>query len=356
MFVKSKGLGVNDIEIKSENLDFYKFTVDNSNECIIWLDDKGKIIYVNNALSKLSGYTKAELKMMHLIDIDSSFTKSNLKNIIKTIKNENNYTLTTSHKNKNGNIYFVQMSIYRFCHKNKTYICAMCQDISENIDYKKQIKKINQELKKSIEEKETFLREIHHRVKNNMEIISSLLNMQYRRNKNKNIKYILQESVSRINAMALVHEFLYLGDNLFYINLKNYITRLIEDIKGLYLSNKTHLSVDLNIDELTLSTNRCIQIGMVLHELSVNSLKYAFKENRDNLLCIYIKNIKNNIHIKIRDNGDGVRDIDLIYKNDSIGMQLIHSIVEDQLDGTVEFINNRGLECNIYFSKKEIIC
>jgi two-component sensor histidine kinase len=153
--------------------------------------------------------------------------------------------------------------------------------------------------------------------------------------------------------MALVHEFLYLGENLAYINLEDYIKRLVEDIKELYISNDTHLNVDLNIDELIFSTNRCIQVGMVLHELCVNALKYAFKENRDNLLCIHIKKSKDNIHLKIRDNGSGLENIDCLYKTDSIGMQLIHSIVEDQLDGTIEFRNNRGLECNIFFPLKE---
>ena len=92
---------------------------------------------------------------------------------------------------------------------------------------------------------------------------------------------------------------------------------------------------------------------MVLHELCVNALKYAFKEDRDNLLCIHMRKDHDQIHIIIRDNGEGLEDIDSLYKSDSIGMQLIHSIVQDQLDGTIEFENNNGLECNIIFSKDE---
>ena len=92
---------------------------------------------------------------------------------------------------------------------------------------------------------------------------------------------------------------------------------------------------------------------MVLHELCVNALKYAFKEDRENLLCIHMKKIDDKIHVKIRDNGEGLEDVTSLYKSDSIGMQLIHSIVEDQLDATIEFKNNNGLECNIIFSKDE---
>ena len=92
---------------------------------------------------------------------------------------------------------------------------------------------------------------------------------------------------------------------------------------------------------------------MVLHELCVNSLKYAFYENRDNLLCIHIKKSTETIHLKIRGNGKGLDNMHSLYKTDSIGMQLIHSIVEDQLDGKIEFKNNNGLECNIFFPLKE---
>ena len=349
---------MNHIEVQSDYLDFYKFTLEQMGEAVLWLDEKGKIIYSNNAARLLNGYTRHELEMMYLHDLDSSLTRSNLPTLMQTIQKTTHWQLITSLRKKNGTIYTAQITAYAFVCEEQTYICATCKNISQNIEYTKKITKLSQELQKSVDEKKTFLREIHHRVKNNMEIIASLLNMQYRRSKDKNIKYILQQSVSRINTMALVHEFLYLGENLSYINVKDYISRLIEDIQELYLSNNTDLDVDLNIDRLVLSTNRCIQVGMILHELCVNSLKYAFKENRKNLLCIHIKDQKDqdeNIHLKIRDNGDGMGDIASVYKNDSIGMQLIHSIVTDQLDGTVEFVNNKGLECNIFFAKKEIV-
>ena len=96
-----------------------------------------------------------------------------------------------------------------------------------------------------------------------MEIISSLLAMQLRRAEDDEVKYILKQSKSRINTMALVHKFLYLGENLSYINLQDYIKRLVQDIKELYISQNTNLKVDLHIDKLIFSTNRCIQFGMV---------------------------------------------------------------------------------------------
>ena len=146
--------------------------------------------------------------------------------------------------------------------------------------------------------------------------------------------------------------FLYLGENLAHINVNEYIERLVDDIKELYISNNTYIEMVLEIDKMEFSINRCIQVGMLIHELCVNSFKYAFKDNKQNLLTIYMKLKGKNIHMQLKDNGDGLKSIESLKKSDSIGMQLIHSIVDFQLQGKIEFRNNNGLECNITFPKK----
>jgi PAS domain S-box-containing protein len=344
----------NELKIKDrERLMPYEFALNNSVDAIYWFTEDAKFVYVNDAACNMLGYEKEELLGQPLEKMDPNFTREEAIEAMQYITKTKNWVLETTQKRKDGSIINIEVTGHGFKFGKKNYICAFGRDITPRLTYRNKITNMNQELQKSVYEKEILLKEIHHRVKNNMEIISSLLTMQYRRVQDDEVKYILKQSRSRINTMALVHEFLYLGENLAYINLEDYIKRLVEDIKELYISNDTHLNVDLNIDELIFSTNRCIQVGMVLHELCVNALKYAFKENRDNLLCIHIKKSKDNIHLKIRDNGSGLENIDCLYKTDSIGMQLIHSIVEDQLDGTIEFRNNRGLECNIFFPLKE---
>ncbi|WP_321470060.1 histidine kinase dimerization/phosphoacceptor domain -containing protein [Halarcobacter sp.] len=331
----------------------YEFALNNSVDAIYWFTLDARVVYANNAACNMLGYTKEEMLDMFLEEMDPNFDRNSAQECMIEIKNTKNWTLETTQKKKDGSIINIEVSGHGFIFGGKDYICAFGRDITSRLVYRNEITNMNQELQKSVDEKEILLKEIHHRVKNNMEIISSLLAMQYRRVQDNEVKYILKQSRSRINTMALVHEFLYLGENLAYINLEDYIKRLIEDIKELYISNNTYLNFDLNIDQLIFSTNRCIQVGMVLHELSVNALKYAFKEDRDNLLCIHIKKSNDKIHLKIRDNGDGLENIDSLYKTDSIGMQLVHTIVENQLDGTIEFKNNRGLECNIFFPIKE---
>ena len=343
-----------DLKIKDkERLMPYEFALNNSVDAIYWFTLDAKFVYVNDAACRMLGYTKEELIGQPLEKIEPNFNRQTAIEAMNYIQNSPNYFLETTQIKKNGEVFPVEVSGHGFEYMNNKYICAFGRDTTIRMEYRNKITNINLELQKSLDEKEILLKEIHHRVKNNMEIISSLLAMQLRRAKDDEVKYILKQSKSRINTMALVHEFLYLGENLAYINLQDYIKRLVQDIKELYISQNTKLTVDLHIDKLIFSTNRCIQIGMVIHELCVNALKYAFKEDRENLLCIHMKKIGDKIHVKIRDNGEGLKDINCLYKSESIGMQLIHSIVEDQLDAIIEFRNNNGLECNIIFSKDE---
>ena len=331
----------------------YEFALNNSVDAIYWFTLDARFVFVNDAACKMLGYTQEEFLRLSLEDVDPQFNRNTAIICMHNIRDAKDWRLETTQNKKDKSVFPVEVSGHAFNHNGIDYICAFARDMTQRNEYKNKITVINHELQKSLEEKNILLKEIHHRVKNNMEIISSLLNMQERRTHDKDMVYILQQSRGRIHTMALVHEFLYLGETLAHINLPNYIKKLVDDIKELYISQNTKLEVDLHIDKLYFSTNRCIQIGMVLHELCVNALKYAFKEDRYNLLCIHMRKDHDQIHIIIRDNGEGLEDIDSLYKSDSIGMQLIHSIVQDQLDGTIEFENNNGLECNIIFSKDE---
>lgn len=353
--IKNIEKAYNDLKEKEKDrLAPYEFALDNSVDAIHWFTLDGKFIYVNNATCKMDGYTKEEFENMYLEDIDPNFTRETAPDCMKKIKNTPNWRLESTHRRKDGTIYPVEVSGHSFVYNGKEYICAFARDMTQRIESRKKITNMNDELQKSVKEKEILLKEIHHRVKNNMEIISSLLNMQAYKSEDEKFKEQMRESRSKIHAMALVHEFLYLGENLAYINVNEYIEKLVDDIKELYISNNTEIGVDLNIDKMEFSINRCIQVGMLLHELCVNAFKYAFKDDRKNLLCIHMNLEDENIHVKIRDNGEGLQNLDTLEKSDSIGMQLIHSIVDFQLHGKIEFKNNNGLECNIIFPKKEI--
>lgn len=352
--IKNIDKAYNDLKKKEKDrLAPYEFALDHSVDAIHWFTLEGKYIYVNDATCKMDGYTKEEFEDLYLEDIDPNFKRETSIECMREIKHTPNWRLESIHKRKDGSIYPVEVSGHAFTYNGKEYICAFARDMTARLESRKKITTMNEELQKSVKEKEILLKEIHHRVKNNMEIISSLLNMQAYKSEDLKFKEAMKESRSKIHAMALVHEFLYLGENLAYINVNEYIEKLIDDITELYESHNTKIDYDLNIDKLEFSINRCIQVGMLLHELCVNAFKYAFSEDKKNLLCIHMKLVDDQIHMKIRDNGEGVKDLGKLEKSDSIGMQLIHSIVDFQLHGKIDFKNNNGLECNIVFPQKE---
>ncbi|MAD41858.1 MAG: histidine kinase [Arcobacter sp.] len=340
-------------EKEKDRLAPYEFALDNSVDAIHWFNMEGKFVYVNNATCQLDGYSKEEFNNLYLEDIDPKFNRTTAIECMEQIKSTPNWRIESTHKKKDGTIYPVEVSGHSIYYNGLEYICAFARDMTQRLEYRNKLTTMNIELQKSLKEKDILLKEIHHRVKNNMEIISSMLNMQMYKYDDKRFKELMIESRSKIHAMALVHEFLYLGDDLSSINVNDYIERLLDDTKDLYISQDTHLDIDLHVHKIEFSINRCIQIGMLLHELCVNAFKYAFKQNKKNLLCLHMKVIDGNIHLQIRDNGKGLKNIDELKKSESIGMQLIHSIVGFQLYGTIEFKNNNGLECNIIFPIKE---
>jgi len=331
----------------------YKNVVDKASEGIHWFDEKGQFIYVNDATCKMDGYTKKEFSGMYLSQIDRNFTKEQLPELMHKIRTVPNWSTESTHRRKDGTFYPIEVTGHGIEYKGENIICAFVRDITEKRLFRQKFLDVNKDLRKSLREKEVLLKEIHHRVKNNMEIISSLLHMQSRRTEDTHVKEILLASRSRIHTMALVHEFLYLGNNLAYIDLPLYIDKLVSDIREGCTVDCVDVIFDLQIEAVNLSANRCIQLGMVIHELTMNAFKYAFKREKGNIFSIHLYLVNNIIDLVIKDNG-GIQEH--TPSNNSIGMILVDSIVKDQLEGTVERIEDKeGLRYHITLPRKETI-
>lgn len=329
----------------------YKHVIDNAPEGIHWFNEEGKFIYVNDATCRMDGYTKEEFKNMYLSEVNPNFTKDQLPALMQQIRTTPNWVIESTHQRKDGSIYFVEVTGHGIKYKGKNIICAFSRDIIEKRILKKKYIQTNKELQKSLKEKDVLLKEIHHRVKNNMEIISSLLQMQSRRSEDFEVKELLHESRSRIHAMALVHELLYLGSNLAYIDLPVYIHKLVHDIEASCTSNHLPITFDLQIEPIHLSTNRCIQLGMVIHELTMNALKHAFSVDQVNIFSIHLYLVNGIIDLVIKDNGNAN---DIIVSDNSIGMILVDSIVKDQLDGSIkQSYDENGAQYHIIAPMKE---
>lgn len=207
-------------------------------------------------------------------------------------------------------------------------------------------------IKNSLKEKELLLQEIHHRVKNNMQIISSLLNLQRSYIEDEKIATILKDSQGRVKSMALVHEKLYQADDLAEVNVAEYIRSLTT---SMFHNYSVQPGVDLNLDvgEVFFDIDTAVPMGLIINELVSNSLKYAFTNKGSGNICISLhQSSEDDIYLlKIADDGVGFpEDVDFL-NSPSLGLQLVKTLV-NQLNGTIELDRNKGTCFKISIKKQ----
>ncbi len=204
----------------------------------------------------------------------------------------------------------------------------------------------------SLKEKEVLLREIHHRVKNNMQVISSLLRLQSRNVKDEQQIEMLKESQNRIKAMALIHEKLYRSKDLANIDFNDYIKNLVNDLFLSYKVSTGKVALKMNIETVSFGIDTAIPCGLIINELVSNSLKYAFPKGKDGEIKISLRTLEEgDIELIVSDNGVSIPK-DLDFRNtESLGLRLITNLTEKQLQGKVELNRNKGTEFQIKFKE-----
>ena len=220
-------------------------------------------------------------------------------------------------------------------------ILGVISDITER-------KKAETKLFTVLEEKELLLREIHHRVKNNMQIISSLINMQSSQVIDKRDAKLFTVVQDRVKSMALIHAKLYQSEDLSSIKLKDYIETLTSELLITYAVN-SNIKLTINIDDISLNMETAIPLGLIINELFTNSLKHAFPDNKGEIsIKIHTKDEK--IELLINDNGVGLLEDFDINNPKKLGLQLVNSLVE-QIEGTIELERKHGTEFKIIFKE-----
>jgi two-component sensor histidine kinase len=214
----------------------------------------------------------------------------------------------------------------------------------------KNIIRTQSELRKSLDEKEILLKEIHHRVKNNLQVIYSLLGLQSKYTNDPNYLNMIKESQQRIKTMAIIHEKLYQSGDLGKIDFADYVHNLTRYLYESYNVNSNTLQIEIKIDKLYLDIDKAITCGLILNELFSNSLKHAFIDKKDNYIIISFYSDALNNYLIIKDNGRGLnKDFD-IKKAGSLGLKIVGALVK-QIKGQLEVIIENGTQFKITFIK-----
>jgi PAS domain S-box-containing protein len=244
-----------------------------------------------------------------------------------------NFEISVNDKNNNKIYLEVFLNPVFDKENNVVEVSGIAHNITE--------KNLNQEkITQSLNEKEVLLKEVHHRVKNNMQVISSILNLQSSYVKDEYALGLLKESQNRIKTMAYIHESLYQNKTFTSINFSEYVSTLTNNILQSYAASVQKVRLALDVQKVILNLDTSIPAGLIINELVTNSIKHAFSAVNDGIILINLYTKNNALFLEVSDNGKGFpKEID--FKNtNSLGLQLVNTLIE-QLNGSIELKENK---------------
>jgi len=302
------------------------------------------ILYINDSFRVLFGYGEDELLGQNIRVLSSSSVPNRfLRDIDEQIRQQG-WSGTVQGRRKDGSEFPVEVSISVVLNDQgePVALVGVARDITERVQAEDQIRG-------SLKEKEVMLKEIHHRVKNNLQVISSLLNLQSAQEQNPAILAALKESQGRVRSMALVHEELYRSNDLSDIGMDSYVRKLTANLFFAYQSATTRVTLDIDVRDVYLPVDTAIPCGLIINELISNSLKYAFKKRQKGLVTVRFNHDGPVYRLVVSDDGVGLpKDLD-IENTESLGLQLVSTLAK-QLRGTIEVDRSEGTSFILEFA------
>ncbi len=360
----------------------YRILIEQAADGIFIGDQNGNFIEVNSRACTLSGYSRHELLRMNMSKLYSE--EEQLRSPLRydlllkgeTVKSERMLT------RKNGSSIPVEMNTKRMPNgsfqaiirniserrKAEEFMLKYQEELEKLVkkrtrDFEKSNKQLNNEIierlkseeqiKLQLREKEILLKEIHHRVKNNMQVIISLLNLHAATIDDKHILDLYKESQNRIKSMALIHEKLYQSKDFTHIDFSDYLSSLAGYLTQIYQFDKSSIDVITKTYKIPFEFDTAITLGLIVNELVSNAMKYAFSEGKKgNILIELKKSASKTIQLVVSDNGSGMPKNVNYKKTKSLGLQLVCTLVE-QIEGTMRMNSKNGTRFTINFPLKE---
>ncbi len=302
----------------------------------------GNFIEVNEVCMEKLGYTRDEFLKMKPQDIIAPDKQLKIAEITAKLIKERKIDLETVILSKDGKRIPVEINNCIFTLHGEEVVIAVSRDITER-------KQAEEEIKQSLEEKELLLKEVHHRVKNNLAIISSLLNLQSYNVKDEKARDSFREIQNRTRSMALIHEKLYKSTDLKRINFGEYISTISTELFRTY-ADPARVKLKTNVEDIYLDINTAIPLGLIINEIITNSFKHAFPGAREGEIQIDFHKKDHHYEFQVKDNGVGFPD-DLDFKNtDTLGLQLVNSLTK-QIDGEISLKKDHGTQFTIKFQE-----
>ncbi len=306
------------------------------------MDSDQNIIRWNQNLVDKLGYSSEEIKGMSPYDFikseDVDTVEENMEKIFQTGKSEFEVDLVA----RNGESIKHRVNGQKFHQGDEVYIIGSCIDLSDHY-------RLMNDLKRAHDEKQVLLKEIHHRVKNNLAVITGMLELQSMESENEDLRNGLNDSKLRIHSIASVHELLYQSNSFSRVVMKKYLNKLLDKIQETNYSAQ-NIEVDQKIEPVELNINQAIPTALITNEIITNAFKHAFKDREEGKIDIRLQENAGNVQLIIRDNGKGLSDE--MAPSNSLGLKLIN-VLKKQLEAELEISSERGAEFRLTFTKKQ---
>jgi PAS domain S-box-containing protein len=324
---------------------------------LIWsVDSEGRFTFINQASKQFYGYEPEEMIRRKATEFTTpEQAQKDMEAQRRVLAGESLLQYETMALRKDGTPFYISANaiVLRDDAGNVLGITGTSIDITER-------KQADEQLQASLQEKEALLKEVHHRVKNNLQVISSLLDLQSLQIQDAIALEAFRESQNRVKSIALIHEQLYQSKNLARVNLADYIGSLTSNLLQTYSMNPNNITLQLKVDEILLELDKLIPCGLIINELVTNALKHGFPGNTKGTIWVELNSVgvespEEKAHqytLVVGNDGIKLQASQDLYSAKSLGLQLVNVLVQ-QLGGQLEITQNRGTEFKIRFSDSD---
>lgn len=306
-------------------------------------DTDGNMIRWNNKFVESTGYNRREIAYMEPGDYFPDSQKKLIKDKVTQVFEEGEATIEAPLRTKQGNKIPHLFNASRFINQGQAYMLGTGQDITEQ-------KNFQDKIQASLKEKETLLSEIHHRVKNNLAVISGLLQLESFQTENEQAQYMLKKSQLRIQSMASVHEMLYQSSSFNDLSFEGFVENIVGVIQSTFSANDNQIAFQINLEPLELNINQAVPCGLIINELITNAYKHAYK-GKSGIIRVSIAKQEDNVIISVGDDGVGIPEEISLDKPTTLGFTLINNLSK-QLNADISIDRQEGTNVDVRFTKE----
>ncbi|HQP48354.1 MAG TPA: PAS domain S-box protein [Spirochaetota bacterium] len=302
-------------------------------------DTDGYFRRLNMQWEQALGYTMEELEGKRFLDfVHPDDVDATIQTVSELASQKSVLNFTNRYRCRDGTYRFIEWRSFPV----GKHIYAAARDITKRMEYEERIQSL-------LREKDLLMREVHHRIKNNMSTIASLLSLQSGSVQNQRASAALHDAYNRVQSMALIYDRLYRSGNIDTLDVPLYLTELVDDIAGTYTIDPRQIQVEKDISPVAIEVKNGLTLGIILNELVTNALKYAFPEQRKGRVAVVLRVINNEIaELTVMDDGIGLPGDFDVDNPKGFGLLLV-SVLVKQIDGTITVTGNSGAEFRIRF-------